>query len=223
MKIGVLGTGMVGETLGSKLVERGHEVKMGSRDARNPKAIAWAQKAGLKASAGSFQDAAKFGELLINCTMGSASVEALKSAGENNLDDKIIVDIANALDFSKGMPPGLTVNVATDSLAEHIQKTFPRAKVVKTLNTVTAPVMVNPASLPGDHVVFLSGNEDAAKQIVAQLLENDFGWKKTNIVDLGDVTTARAQEALIIPWLRLWGKFGSPMFNWQVVTTAKQK
>lgn len=223
MKIGVLGTGMVGETLATKLTQRGHEVKMGSRDRQNPKAAAWVQKAGKNASAGDFKDAATFGEILFNCTMGSASVEALKSAGEKNLEGKIIVDVANALDFSKGMPPGLTVNVASESLAETIQRAFPRAKVVKTLNTITAALMVQPSLLPGDHTLFLSGNHDAAKQTVAELLEEDFGWKKQNLLDLGDITTARAQEALIIPWLRLWGKFSSPMFNWQLVTAPRQK
>lgn len=216
MKIGVLGTGMVGETIASKLVQRGHEVKMGSRDAKNPKAVAWMKKAGAKASAGTFQDAAKFGELLFNCTLGSASIDALNSADKKDLEGKVLVDISNALDLSKGVPT-LFVDVANESLGERIQKAFPKAKVVKTLNTVTANLMGNPGALPGDHNLFLSGNDLAARQQVAQILEQDFGWKPPNIIDLGDLTTARGPEAMILAWIRLYGKFGTPMFNWHVV------
>ena len=208
---------MVGEGLGSKLVQRGHEVKMGSRDARNPKAAAWVKKAGVRASAGTFQDAAKFGEIVFNCTAGAGSLDALKSAGEKNLENKVIIDVSNGLDFSKGMPPGLIVNVATESVGERIQSAFPKSKVVKTFNAITVNLMIDPATLGGDHHNFISGNDDAAKRKVTTLLEQEFGWKREQIVDLGDITAARAQEALILPWLRLWGKFGSPMFNWQVV------
>jgi 8-hydroxy-5-deazaflavin:NADPH oxidoreductase len=217
MKIGILGTGMVGEALSTKLVEKGHDVKMGSRDATNPKATAWVKKAGSRASAGTFQDAAKFGDVVFNCTPGAASIDVLKAAGEKNLENKIIVDVSNGLDFSKGMPPGLVVNVANESVGERIQKAFPKAKVVKTFNAITVGLMVNPSVLPGNHQNFVSGNDDAAKETVSRLLETDFGWKRQNVMDLGDISAARAQEALIIPWLRLWGKLGSPMFGWQIV------
>jgi predicted dinucleotide-binding enzyme len=158
VRIGVLGTGEVGNRLGTKLVSLGHEVKMGSRTAKNPKAVEWAKANGPKASAGTFADAAKHGEVVFNCTSGSASLEALKQAEAGNLRGKVLIDVANPLDFSKGMPPSLAVS-NTDSLAEQIQRGFPDAKVVKTLNTTSNPVMVNPGLLPGEHDVFVCGND----------------------------------------------------------------
>ena len=148
MKIAVLGTGMVGDTIGSRLIELGHEVKMGSRTADNEKAKAFVAKNDGKAGAGTFADAAAFGEIIINCTSGAASIEALKMAGEANIKGKIIVDIANPLDFSKGAPPSLIPSLSnTNSLGEEIQKTFASAKVVKTLNTMWCGLMVNPAMM----------------------------------------------------------------------------
>ncbi len=140
MKIGILGTGMVGQTLGSKLVQLGHEVKMGSRTENNENAAQWVKKIGGGASQGTFAGAAAFGEIVLNCTAGTASLAALKSAGSQNLRGKVLIDVANPLDFSKGMPPILSV-CNTDSLAEQIQRAFPEAKVVKTLNTINCVVM----------------------------------------------------------------------------------
>jgi len=214
MKIAVLGTGMVGETIGSKLVALGHEVKMGSRSATNEKAAAWVKKAGAKASQGTFADAAAFGELLFNCTSGSGSIEALNAAGKENLQGKILLDISNPLDFSKGMPPALFLS-NTDSLGEQIQRTFPALKVVKTLNTISANVMVDPARIPGEHAVFVSGNDAEAKAQVKRLLTEWLGWKQ--VIDLGDITTSRGTESYLPLWLRLWGVMGTPDFNIQVV------
>lgn len=213
MKVAVLGTGVVGETIGSKLVELGHEVRMGSRTATNEKAAAWVKKAGAGASAGTFSDAAAFGELIFNCTLGSASLEALEAAGKDNLKGKVLVDTSNPLDFSKGMPPTLFVS-NDDSLAERIQRAFPEAKVVKALNTINALVMVEPARLPGEHATFLSGNDAGAKAQVKELLTR-FGWKQ--VIDLGDITTARGTESYLPLWIRLWGALGTPDFNIQIV------
>ena len=189
MKIGVLGTGMVGDAIGSRLVELGHEVKMGSRTADNEKAKAFVAKHAGKASAGTFAEAAAFGEIIINCTAGVASVEALQMAGEANINGKIIVDIANPLDFSKGAPPSLIPSLSnTNSLGEEIQNTFPSVKVVKTLNTMWCGLMVNPAMInSGDHTNFMCGNDAEAKQKVKALL-NEFGWKNKNLLDLGDIS-----------------------------------
>jgi hypothetical protein len=214
MKIGVLGTGMVGPTIGTKLVELGHEVMMGSRSKDNEKAAAWAKSAGPKASHGTFADAARFGEVLFNCTNGMASLNALKLAGAENMKGKILVDIANPLDASKGMPPTLSVS-NTDSLGEQIQRAFPDTKVVKTLNTMNCRIMVNPSLVRGDHDVFVSGNDRAAKERVKDILTNGFGWK--SVVDLGDITTARGPEQLLPLWLRLMGTFGNPNFNFKIV------
>ncbi|MFL5352957.1 NADPH-dependent F420 reductase [Archangium sp.] len=214
MKIAVLGTGMVGETIASKLVALGHEVKMGSRSANNEKAAAWVKKAGAKASQGTFADASAFGELLFNCTLGTGSIEALEAAGKQNLKGKILIDTSNPLDFSKGMPPGL-FTPSNDSLGERIQRAFPELKVVKSLNTINANVMVEPSRIPGEHAVFVSGNDAEAKRQVKQLLTEGFGWKQ--VVDLGDITTSRGTESYLMLWLRLWGALGTPDFNISIV------
>lgn len=213
MKIGILGTGMVGSTLGSRLVELGHEVYMGSRSNNNPKATEWASTFKKDAYHGTFFEAARFGELLINCTSGNASLEALQLAGRENLSGKTLIDLANPLDFSNGMPPGLFV-CNTDSLGEVIQRQFPDAKVVKTLNTMNCQLMVNPSLLKEPTEIFMSGNDEHAKQVAASLLK-EFGW--TNIIDLGDITTARGTEQLLPIWIRLMSTLGTPMFNFRIV------
>jgi predicted dinucleotide-binding enzyme len=215
MKVAVLGTGEVGQTIGSRLVGLGHEVKLGSRAAGNQKAAAWAKKAGAKASYGTFADAAKFGDLVFNCTLGAASVEALKAAGEANLGSKVLIDVSNPLDFSKGMPPSLLV-CNTDSLAETIQRAFPKAKVVKALNTMANPVMVNPRSLSGTHHTFLAGNDAGAKETVRGIL-GQFGWTPEEVLDLGDLTAARGTEQWLPLWVRIMGATKSAMFNIRVV------
>ncbi|MCP3142378.1 NADPH-dependent F420 reductase [Pyxidicoccus xibeiensis] len=214
MKIAILGTGLVGETLGSKLVALGHEVRMGSRTANNEKAAAWTQKAGARASQGTFTDAAAFGELVFNCTAGTASLEAVKAAGAQALDGKVLVDVSNPLDFSKGFPPTLSV-CNTDSLGEQLQRAFPDVKVVKALNTVTASVMVEPSKLPGPTELFICGNDAGAKKQVTQVLTEGFGWKR--IIDLGDITGARAMEMSLPLWIRLYQTLGTADFNFQLI------
>ncbi|MBK7652811.1 MAG: NAD(P)-binding domain-containing protein [Flammeovirgaceae bacterium] len=217
MKIAVLGTGNVGDTIGSKLVELGHSVMMGSRTSSNEKGKAFVAKHSDKASLGSFADAAAFGEIIFNCTAGSGSLEALKLAGENNLKGKIIIDIANPLDFSKGMPPTLSI-VNGNSLAEEIQKTFPAANVVKALNTMWCGLMVNPAMINGgDHSTFISGNDADAKEKVKGILKS-FGWADKNILDLGDITTARGTEMYLPLWLRIYGATNNGGFNIKIVS-----
>jgi predicted dinucleotide-binding enzyme len=215
MKIGILGTGIVGETLGAKLVLHGHKVKMGSRSATNEKAAAWIKKNGLNASQGTFADAAKFGEIVINCTKGEISLEALKLAGEDNLKGKILIDVSNPLDFSKGMPPTLTV-CNTDSVGEQIQKNYPSVKVVKTFNTMNCLIMVNPRSLSGSHTIFICGNDAGAKDKVHTLLKS-FGWKEDEILDLGDITASRGCEMVLPLWLRIMGTLKSGTFNFNIV------
>ena len=215
MRIGVLGTGTVGQTLGTGLMRAGHEVRMGSRQAGNEKAVAWVAEAGDRASEGDYAGAAEFGEVVLNATSGAASLDALDAAGADRLDGKVLIDVANPLDFSKGMPPTLTV-ANDDSLAEQIQRRFGAARVVKTLNTVTAAVMIDPGALPEPHTMFLSGNDKDAKAQAAGLLA-DLGWPPGDILDLGDLTAARGQEMYLPLWLRLYGAAGSPMLNIRVV------
>jgi predicted dinucleotide-binding enzyme len=214
MKIAVFGTGMVGNAIATKLAQLGHDVKMGSRTADNAKAAAWVQANGGKASQGTYADAAAFGELAFNCTAGAGSLAALEAAGKRNLAGKVLVDVSNPLDFSKGMPPSLTV-ANTDSLAEQLQRAFPETKIVKALNTMNANLMVNPALVAGDHDAFLCGNDAGAKGKVTEILKGWFGWKTVH--DLGDLTAARGQEMFVIFWVRLYGALQSPMFNVRVV------
>jgi len=216
-KIAILGTGTVGKTIGSKLIELGHTVAMGSRTKQNEQAIAFATKHPGNASAGTFADAAAYGEMIFNCTKGIGSIDALKMAGEGNLKNKIIVDIANPLDFTKGMPPSLIVS-NTNSLGEEIQKEFPDAKVVKALNTMYCGLMVHPALINnGDHTTFISGNDANAKLQVKEILKS-FGWAETNIIDLGDITTARGTEMYLALWVRILGSINTGTFNIKVVS-----
>lgn len=213
MKVGILGSGVVGQTIGGKLVELGHDLVMGTRDAG--KLQEWLGKVGGKARVGSFANAAAHGEIIFNCTSGAGAIEALKMAGERNLNGKVLIDISNPLDFSKGMPPSLLVS-NTDSLGEQIQRAFPAAKVVKTLNTVNARLMTNPKQIAdGNHDIFISGNDTGAKAQVADVLKSWFGWK--NVIDLGDISTARGTEMYLPLWVRLWGALQTPVFNIKIV------
>jgi len=152
---------------------------------------------------------------VLNCTAGMASLDALGAAGEEHLADKLLIDVANSLDFSGGMPPSLSV-MGDDSLGEQIQRAFPEARVVKALNTMNAQVMVDPGRVPGDHDAFICGDDEDAKRQVRELL-GSFGWEDGSIVDLGDITAARGTEAYVLLWLRLYGAFGTGDLNVKVV------
>jgi predicted dinucleotide-binding enzyme len=201
MRIGVLGTGTVGRTIAGKLRELGHEVLIGSRSAGE--------------DAVPFAEAAAYAELIFNCTNGAVSLEALGAAGAENLGGKVLVDVANVLDFSRGRPPAVGVS-NDDSLGEQIQRAFPEARVVKALNTMNANVMVDPGVIPGEHDVFISGNDDEAKAQVGELLQS-FGWPADRILDLGDISAARGQELYVAFWLRLMGAVDGAAFNIRVV------
>lgn len=220
MRIAVLGTGTVGATIGRKLVELGHDVVMGSRTADNPKATGWlASLAGDathgSADAATYADAAAWSEIVINATAGLGSLEALRAAGTGNLTGKLLLDISNPLDFSHGMPPSLDP-CNTDSLAEQIQREFSGAHVVKSLNTMTAAVMVNPGLVPGGHSVFVCGDDDNAKGEVRNILVS-FGWNSGSIVDLGGIAAARGLEMFLPLWITIMGALETPHFNIAVV------
>lgn len=224
MKIGVFGTGMVGRTVASKLLELGHAVCVGTRDPAATLAKAEPDRMGTPpfkawkeqhpgAQLGTIAQAAEHGELLVNAMSGVGSIETLKPAGDA-LAGKVLLDISNPLDFSKGMPPTLSVS-NTDSLGEQIQRAFPATKVVKSLNTVNANLMVGPKALAGGaHTMFVCGNDAAAKAKVTSLLQS-FGWE--DILDLGDITSARGTEMYLPLWLRLWGAVKTPAFSIKVV------
>jgi 8-hydroxy-5-deazaflavin:NADPH oxidoreductase len=225
MDVAVLGTGIVGRTIAGKLSELGHVVVVGTRDPEatiartdadamgNPPYSAWqAEHPAVRLAP--FAEAGAFGELVVLATNGSGSLDALTQAGEENLAGKVLLDVSNPLDFSQGFPPSLFVK-DTDSLAEQIQRAFPAARVVKSLNTMTAAVMVDPGRVGGgDHSVFVSGNDPEAKRTVVSLLE-EFGH--TDVVDLGDLSTARGVEMYLPLWLRMMAVVGTPFFNIKVV------
>jgi predicted dinucleotide-binding enzyme len=231
MDIGIIGSSQVAQTLATKLLELGHRVTISSRDTAKAKergdwgtipsaeAFAAAQRElGREAAAGSFADAAAHGEVVINATNGGHSLEALTAAGAADLAGKILVDVANPLDFSKGMPPTLLV-CNTDSLGERIQAAFPGARVVKTLNTVNAQVMTDPRQLTEATAMFVSGNDQEARDWVhRELLERWFGWEQ--VLDLGDITAARGQEMWMPLWLRVMGAAGTAAFNLRIVAST---
>lgn len=223
--IGVLGTGIVAKTIAAKLSAVGHSVKVGTRDpkatlARNEPdmmggpPIRTFLEANPKITLGTFAEAAAHGALIVNALSGQASLAGLEAAGAANLAEKVLLDISNPLDFSKGMPPSLTV-ANTDSLGEQIQRAYPKTKVVKTLNTVNAFLMVDPAKLAGEHTMFVAGNDAAAKAEVTKGLKEWFGWK--DVLDLGDITNARGTEMYVVLWARLYGAMNNAMFNVKVV------
>jgi 8-hydroxy-5-deazaflavin:NADPH oxidoreductase len=222
MKVAIIGSGIVGQTLGKKFVELGHDVILGTRDPNKlDEAKGWAGSlsdwltaVGNKATVATFAAAAAQGEIIINATHGMASLAALQTAGAENLQDKILIDVANELDFSQGMPPK-SLAADTTSLGEKIQAAFPNTKVVKTLNTMNCAVMVNPKQLSdGNHTVFVSGNDADAKAKVTELLQS-FGW--TDIFDLGDITSARGTEMMMPMWLLTFGKLGNVPYNFKIV------
>lgn len=211
MKMGVLGSGMAAQAISARLAELGYEVMIGTRDAEKLKG--W-QSSNQRVMIGSFAETAAHGEMVFNATNGAASLQALTMAGAENLSGKILVDVSNPLDFSNGFPPSLTV-FGTDSLAEQIQRAFPLTKVVKTLNTVNARIMVYPLEVAnGDHHVFISANDVEAKLQVMELLRS-FGW--VNIFDLGDLSTARGTEAYQLLWVRLYGAMNTSMINIKIM------
>lgn len=222
MKIALFGTGPVGQALAGKLAEIGHEVVVGTRDPEATLARTDPDYRGMppfgvwreshpEIELATPADAAALAELLVNATSGEGSIPMLEVAGEENLTGKVLIDVANPLDYSKGMPPSLFVS-NTDSLGERIQRRFPQSRVVKALNTMNCDVMVDPGKVPGEHDVFLCGEDAHAKAQVVELLES-FGWPAGHIRDLGGISSARGTEMYLALWLRLWGTLGTGYFN----------
>jgi 8-hydroxy-5-deazaflavin:NADPH oxidoreductase len=225
MNIGILGSGIVAKTIAGKLDALGHAVKLGTRDVKatlgrnepdmagGPPLRTWLESHPRVALVTQTQ-AAAHGELVICALSGAAALAGLgELAGQ--LAGKILIDISNPLDFSRGMPPSLTV-ANTDSLGEQIQRALPDTRVVKTLNTVNAFLMVDPSQLAGgDHTMIVCGNDADAKRQVTRLLQDGFGWK--DVVDAGDITNARGTEMYVVLWARLFGALQTPMFNIKIV------
>jgi predicted dinucleotide-binding enzyme len=222
MKIGILGTGSVARTLADKFTGLGHDVLLGTRDVAHTLATGTGTYSNLppfghwlrerhSVRLGTFAEALRHGPQTILAVSGTAVLSALESAGAAQLAEGVLVDLSNPLDFTNGMPPTLHI-CNTNSMGEEIQRSYPSLQVVKTLNSLTAAVMVDPSLVPGEHQVFLCGNDDAAKRQVGDLLVQ-LGWPAARQIDLGDITAARALEQLLPIWLRLWAKLQHPMFN----------
>ncbi|MGW3104629.1 NADPH-dependent F420 reductase [Streptomyces sp. NPDC001100] len=213
MRYAVLGTGEVGQALGGKLVELGHQVILGSRTKDNPAAAKWAESAGAGAGAGTFAEAAAAGEVIVNAVGGRVALAALEAAGAEHLDGKVVLDVSNPLAFEDGrlrLSP-----VESDSVGEQIQRAFPHARVVKSLNTVNCQVMVDPSLVPGEHQVFVCGEDADAKARVTALL-GEFGWPAHRVLDLGGIESARAVEMMLPLWVNLFRTLGHGEFNLEV-------
>lgn len=222
MKIGIIGSGVVGQTLGTRLVGLGHDVVIGTRDPKKldeKKNMAgslreWLASTEGRGRVGTFAEAAAHGELLVSALHGQNTIDALRAAGADKVGPKVLIEIGNELDFSKGRPPRALAS-QDNCLGERVQAAFPNLRVVKSLNTVNAFVMVDPRSLKGgDHTIFVSGNDAAAKAEVTKLLQS-FGW--SDVLDLGDISSARGPEMFMAMWLRLWGATGTGTVNIKVV------
>lgn len=215
MRYAVLGTGMVGNTLATKLAALGHEVRMGAREAGNAKASEWAAANGPKAGQGAYAEVAGWAERVIVAINGAAIPSIGPLIGDGAVAGKLVIDVTNPLDFSQGMPPTLIPELSgTTSAAEVLQAALPSAKVVKTLNTMNHLLMVDPARVPGVHDVFVCGADPDAKAQASDMLR-EFGW--TSIIDFGPLSGARGTEGLMPFWLRMWGVNGSPNFNYRIV------
>ncbi|MEM9342065.1 MAG: NAD(P)-binding domain-containing protein [Pseudomonadota bacterium] len=215
MKYAVLGTGIVGHTLATKLASLGHEVRMGARADGNEKAVAWADANGEHAGQGAFSDVAAWADRVIFAVNGANIVEVADAVTDAAVAGKTVIDVTNPLDGSKGMPPTLVPELSnTNSAGEALQARLPSARVVKTLNTMNHQIMVDPSRVQGEHDVFLCGDDDDAKKDVVAMLA-EFGW--TDPVDLGPLAAARGMEGLMPFWLRMWGAVGNADFNYRIV------
>ncbi len=197
MKVGILGTGDVGRVLGAGFISLNEEVKIGSRNPEQEKVREWVKKNGIRASAGTFAEAAAYGDVLVLVTLWSGTENAIKLAGAKNFAGKVLIDATNPLVFHEGAPPSLALG-HTDSGGEQVQRWLPEAKVVKAFNMVGYAHMVHPDFPGGPPDMFICGNDKEAKKTVTQLL-SDFGWPTT---DIGGIEGARELEPLCILWLK---------------------
>jgi len=195
-RVGVIGSGLVGQVLGAGFAALGHEVRIGSRTPQSEKLKAWTAKAGSRASTGSFADAASFGNLLVLATLWSGTEDALRLAGPEHFARKVVMDATNPLVVEQNAPPRLALG-HTDSGGEQVQRWLPNARVVKAYNTVGNAHMVNPVFEGGPPTMFLCGNDPEAKRVVEGVCR-DFGWEP---LDVGGIDAARLLEPMCILWV----------------------
>ncbi|MCI4323386.1 MAG: NAD(P)-binding domain-containing protein [Thermoplasmata archaeon] len=204
MKVGIIGSGDVARSLGTGFIGAGHEVKIGTRGESSPALHAWVEAGSGKASAGTFTDAAKFGEIIVLATKGTANPEAIRTAGIDHFHGKVVIDVTNPLVMEPNSPPRLALGHTT-SAGEEVQKLLPHSQVVKTLNTIGHVHMVHP-KFSGNPTMFLCGNDAKAKETVTGILRA-FGWK--SIVDTGNIEGARELEPMCILWVKSAMNLGS--------------
>ena len=204
-QVGVLGSGEVGRRLAAGFGSRGHDVMIGSRDPDKPELREWLSSDGAGVKAGTFQEAAAHGELLVLAVLGNAAQQAIADAGAENFSGKVVIDAMNPLDFSGGFPPKLSIS-GEDSLGERVQRALPDAKVVKAFNTIGNPYFVDPRFSEGQPTMLIAGDDEGAKRTVGDLLAG-FGW--SDVVDLGGIEGARELEAICIAWVKIGGRRGS--------------
>jgi 8-hydroxy-5-deazaflavin:NADPH oxidoreductase len=206
MKIGILGSGDVGRRLADGFIELGHVVKIGSRNPHQEKITEWMDKHDkAKVSSGNFAEAASFGELDLIATSWAGTVDAIKMADAKNLVGKVVVDVTNPLDFSKGMPPRLAIG-HTDSAGETVQRMLPDSKVVKAFNIVGNPHFIHPDFPGGPPTMFICGNDDQAKKTVIDNILTKFGWES---IDIGGIEGARLLEPLAFLWIMHYFRTGN--------------
>ena len=213
-RVGVLGSGEVGRRLAAGFQSRGHAVMIGSRDPGKPELREWLSGDGAGVKAGTFEQAAVHGELLVLAVLGSAAQDAIAEAGLENFGGKVVIDAMNPLDFSAGFPPRLSVT-GEDSLGERVQRTLPAAKVVKAFNTIGNPYFVDPSFSGGQPTMLIAGNDESAKRTVTDVL-NDFGW--SDVVDMGGIESSRELEAICIAWVKIGGARGAWDHGFKLLT-----
>ncbi|MGL4598206.1 MAG: NADPH-dependent F420 reductase [Bacteroidia bacterium] len=224
MNITILGTGSVGQTLAEKFISQGHTIIIGTRNVEETMAKTgptsfseWHSK-NPAAQLKTFSDAAKEGELIVNALNGNATLTVFQALDAAHLEKKIVIDLSNPLDFSKGFPPTLLEGLNnSNSLGESIQQIHPQAHVVKTLNTMWCGFMLAPNLIQGgQHINFISGNDQKSKEVVTQLLIT-FGWTQETLLDLGDITNSRGTEGYLLLWTRIYAATKNGAFNLQLV------
>lgn len=204
-RVGVLGTGEVGRCLAAGFASRGHRVMVGSRDPGKPELREWLSGEGTGVEAGTFAEAAEFGELLVLAVLGNAAEEAIADAGPESFSGKVVIDAMNPLDFSGGFPPKLSIT-GEDSLGERVQRALPHGKVVKAFNTIGNQYFVDPSFREGKPTMLIAGDDEDAKRTVGDVLA-DFGWPAA--VDIGGIEGSRELEAICIAWVKIGGARGA--------------
>lgn len=218
MNIGIVGNGVAAEAIGLALLKKGHNVLLGGPQGGSEKGMAWVKKAGNGAAEGTYEEGALFGELVFICLEGAFALEVLRTIHPNSFAGKIVVDVTNPLDYTRGDQPRILKEFRDVSLGERIQEVLPHAYVIKALNTVNYQLMTDARQVyKGDHSLFVCGNDANAKNQLKHFLVDNFYWKPDGLADLGGIEAARAIEAIVPFCVLLSQSYGTPLINFKVV------